>query len=125
MADSTYTPTEVARTKTSGELVGIFTVVFSAGDYVAGGLLPAVTFSQVVGFTPRKPIWVEIKGNNGYYYEFVYATQKIMIRAQTNAAAEDAPLGELAVAALPEGVTLDLVRVRVAYIATRQLMPNS
>lgn len=118
MASSVYTPTLVKRTKTSAELIGVFTLAFSNADYVVGGLLPAATFAQKEGFTPRKPDWVTISGNAGYIYAYVQATGKIMIFAQTNAAAEDAPLGELAAAPMPAAVLADVVRVRVSWFTT-------
>ncbi len=118
MANSVYTPTLVKRTKTSAELTGIFTLVFSNADYVAGGLLPAFTFTQKGGFTNRKPDWVTIAGNAGYIYAYVYASGKIMVFAQTNAAAEDAPLGELAVAAMPATALDDVIRCRVSWFTT-------
>jgi len=121
MADSVYTPTLVKRTKTSAELVGIFTVSFSNADYVAGGLLPASTFAQKGGFTNRKPDWVEIVGNAGFIYAYVYASGKVMVFAQTNAAAEDAPLGELAVAAMPAAALADVIRARVGWFTTPAL----
>ncbi len=122
MATSVYTPTLVKRTKTSAELVGIYTLAFSTADYATGGLLPGTnTFAVKTGFTNRKPDWVDIQGNAGYIYSYVYASGKIMIFAQTNAAAEDAPLGELAVAAMPAAALADVIRCRVGWFTTPAL----
>lgn len=121
MATSVYTPVLVKRTKTSAELVGIFTLSFSNADYATGGLLPSTTFAQVGGFTNRKPDWVEVVGNAGYIYAYVYASGKIMVFAQTNAAAEDDPLGELAVAAMPAAALADVIRCRVGWFTTPAL----
>ena len=121
MAASSLTPTLVKRTKTSGELTGIFTLAIGAGDYAAGGLAFTSTFSQKAGFTSRKPDWVTVIGISGYFYEYVYSTGKLQIRAQTNAAAEDAPLGEIADGATPAGIVADTIRARVGYFTTPAL----
>ena len=47
---------------------------------------------------------VVFDANNGYVFGYDYTNKLILIRAQTNAAAEDAPLGELTdSAAVPAG----------------------
>jgi hypothetical protein len=53
----------------------------------------------------------------------VYASQKIKIRQDGGTSGAAAPLVEIPVAAMP--VLEDLVRARVCYIATPQLMPNA
>lgn len=85
------------------------------GNYAAGGM--AADFQALCAgiTTSKQPVHVAIQGIAGYVYEYDYTNKKIIIRAQTNAAAEDAPLGELTVAALPAGVTGDTIRARIVF----------
>lgn len=121
MAASTLTPTLVKRTKTSGELTGIFTLAIAAGDYAAGGLAFTTSFSQKGGFTNRKPDWVTVVGISGYVYEYVYSTQKLQIRQDGGTSGAAAPLPEIPTAATPAAVVADTIRARVAWFTTPAL----
>jgi len=116
MATSVVTTTLVKRTKTSAELVGIFSISIAAGDYTTGGF--ALPISSRIGYTNRQPDFVDIKGIAGYVYEYVASTRKFQIRQSAGSAA---PLVELAAAATPAAVVADVIRAKVCYLTTPAL----
>lgn len=69
--------TLVKRTKTSGEIVGIFTLTAS-GSYSTGG--DSLDFSTIIGFTNQQPDFVQIVGIAGYRYEYDIANKKVLVR---------------------------------------------
>lgn len=89
----------------------IGTITVTAGDYVAGGI--ALNLNQADVKASRTLLWASIRGIAGYDYEYIKGTDnsngKLMIRAQTNAAAAGDPLGDLPVAAMPAAVIADTI----------------
>lgn len=122
MPASTLTPTVVERGKTSAELIAIFTLAIGAGDYAAGGLAFTSTFSQVAGWSNRKPNWVVVEGISGYEYRFNYSTGKLMIFQDAGAGN---PSAEIPTAATPAAVVADTIRARVGHVVKARLTPNS
>ena len=89
----------------------IGTITVTAGDYVAGGI--ALNLNQADVKASRTLLWASIRGIAGYDYEYIKGADnslgKLMIRAQTNAAAAGDPLGDLPVAAMPAAVIADTI----------------
>lgn len=121
MADSvaTITVPDMNSTRTSPpffEARGSAAV--GAGDYATGGIVMSLAAPLVKAQRPPKR--VVVTGIAGYIYVFVPGTTiangKLMIFAQTNAAAEDAPLGELAVAAMPAAVIADTINFVAEFL---------
>ena len=77
----------------------LMTVAIDANPatYLTGGLVMALNDPLIKA--QRKPQVVYVQGIAGYEYRYVPGTDntngKLLVLAQTNAAAEDAPLGEL------------------------------
>lgn len=111
-ADITVTVTDELPLPGKGMLVfGTLAVDAAADTYAVGGLvLGAANFrGKVVIPVEQAPRYLFAKGRAGYMYEYNVATGKLLVRAQTNAAAEDAPLGELAAAAIPAALSGDVI----------------
>lgn len=119
MADSVATPTVTAQHMEGGKYHVYGTVAIGADplEYATGGI--AMSFLQAAIKATRTPIFVTVIGIAGFIYEYVFGTDAsdglLMIRAQTNAAAEDAPLGELAVAAIPAAVSGDTIKFHAVF----------
>jgi len=112
VADITVTVTDELPLPGRGSIVyGTLAIDASADTYAAGGLvLDATNFRGKTVLSPEvKPKILLARGIAGYVYEYDRTGGKLLVRAQTNAAAEDAPLGELADAAIPAGVSGDTV----------------
>jgi len=112
VADITVTVTEEMPLPGNGVIVyGTLAIDAAADTYAAGGLvLTGANFRAKTVLSPEAlPQVLHARGIAGYYYEYNRATGKLLVRAQTNAAAEDAPLGELAAAAIPAGVSGDTI----------------
>lgn len=96
---------------------GTLVVGASPGTYTIGGIL--LNLNQALVKASRTPISVTITGIAGYIYEYIKGTDnsngKLMIRAQTNAAAAGDPLGELAASAIPAGVSGDTITYTASY----------
>lgn len=112
MATSTATPTVTKQWADSAyHVYGTVAIGADPLEYLAGGLVFNLFQSNIKA--TRVPVQVKVQGISGYIYEYVNGTDasdgKLIIRAQTNAAAEDAPLGELADAAIPAGVSGDTI----------------
>jgi hypothetical protein len=92
-------------------VMGTLAVDAASDTYATGGL--ALGVAEFAGKVPvasgQAPKHLIATGIAGYVYEFKKATNRLQIRAQTNAAAEDAPLGELAASAIPAGVSGDTI----------------
>ena len=103
-------------------VLGTLAVAPAADTYAGGGLALGATefLNKVVLAQQVGPVWLIAFGKSGYLYEFDAVAKKLIIRAQTNAAAEDAPLGELTVGAIPAGVSGDVIN----FIALFAKFPN-
>ena len=110
----TLTPTESWDDGKRIHVQGALAITPSADTYATGGLaVPIAVVPGVVSTT--KPVVFSASGIAGYIYEYDYTASKLRVRAHVNAAAEDAPLGELAVAATPAGVSGDTIRFYAIY----------
>lgn len=126
MAASTVTVTANIETPLVGKgvlVIGTLAISAAADTYATGGLaLGAAEFRNKVALSVEsKPRWLIAFGKSGYFYEYDVANGKLLVRAQTNAAAEDAPLGELTAAAMPAGVSGDTIN----FIALFDKFPNA
>lgn len=91
---------------------GTIAITASPATYTAGGI--AINLNQSDVKASRTPSDIQIQGISGYIYSYVKGSDNsnglLKIFAQTNAAAEDAPLGELTDAsAIPAGVSGDTI----------------
>jgi hypothetical protein len=111
----TVTVTEQIAGSRGYEVFG--TLAIAAGDYTNNGIL--LNFVQAKLKASRAPLFVEIYGIGGFIYSFVpgstAANGLLRIFAQTNGAAEDAPLGQLAAAATPAAVVADTISFRAYF----------
>lgn len=117
MAVATITPTVVEAFPGLGnvvQVIGTLAVSANPDTYAVGGL--ALGEPEFRGKLPlsagKAPKRLHATGKAGYHYEYDRVAAKLLVRAQTNAAAEDAPLGELAASAIPaalSGDTIDFV----------------
>jgi len=97
---------------------GTIAIGASPLTYTLGGI--ALNFNQSAIKASRTPGTVVIQGISGYIYSYVPGTDNsnglLKIFAQTNAAAEDAPLGELADAsAIPAAVSSDTITFQATW----------
>lgn len=101
-----------------GQTVVRGTLAITGADYASGGLILPLNLAAIP--TRSLPVMCRVWGQAGYQYSFIKGTTlangKVSIRAQTNAAAEDDALGELAVAALPAGVTGDVINFEGIFV---------
>ena len=107
-----------------GQIVsGSLAVDASADTYADGGLaLGATEFANKVPLAQGvKPLALFATGIAGFVYEYDQANGRLFIRAQTNAASEDAPLGELTVAAIPAAVSGDTI----TFVAFFEKFPSA
>ena len=99
---------------------GTVAITASAAVYVAGGIAMSLAGSDIKA--SRTPVRVTVWGIGGYIYQYVKgadaASGLLRIFAQTNAAAEDDPLGQLAAAAMPAGVSGDTVEFEAVFLGT-------
>lgn len=105
MAAAVFTLTKVTQGTLGRGMFAVYNFTSDGGDYATGGKAPSGVnaFSSTSRYR-REPDVVLFDANNGFVYGYDYTEKKILIRAQTNAAAEDAPLGELTdAAAVPAG----------------------
>jgi len=114
MATASVTVTVVQEMPLPGKglfVVGALAIDASPDVYAGGGLaLGSAEFAgkvSVAGGQDPKYVWA--CGIAGYRYEYDSTNHLLLIRAQTNAAAEDAPLGELAASAIPAAVSGDTI----------------
>ena len=98
-------------------VLGTIAIGASPLEYVTGGI--AMNLNQAAIKASRTPIKVNVTGQAGFIYAYDPGTDnsngKLMIFAQTNAAAEDAPLGELAAAAIPADCSNDSIVFEAVY----------
>lgn len=122
MADAVATPT-VPDTNSTTFRAPIFeargTISVNGDNYKTGGI--ALSFALPLVKAQRAPKRVDIQGIAGYIYRYVPGTTvadgKLMIFAQTNAAAEDAPLGELTNGnAIPAAVQADTISFKGEWL---------
>jgi hypothetical protein len=104
-ADSTY------------HVFGTLAVGANPLEYTTGGI--AMNLNQAAVKASRTPIRVTVVGQAGFVYEYDPGTDnsngKLLIRAQTNGAAEDDPLGQLAAAAIPAACSGDSITFEAVY----------
>ena len=119
MADAVATIT-VSRVWIDGgmqHVTGTVAVSAAAAAYVADGIAMSLRDPQIK--SSRVPIDVSVGGRGGYTYSYVNGSDNsdglLRIFAQTNVAAEDAPLGQLAVAAIPAGVSGDTIGFHATF----------
>jgi len=113
MATATAVPTVTKQWADSAyHVIGTVAVGATPLEYATGGLIMSFAIPAVKATRPPKIVLVH--GVAGFVYEYIDGADarlgKLIIRAQTNAAAEDAPLGELAVAAIPAAVAADVIK---------------
>lgn len=118
MAESTVTTTVTKQWADSAyHVTATLAIGASPLEYATGGI--AMNLNQAAIKASRTPLRVQVSGQAGFIYEYDPGTDnsngKLLIRAQTNAAAEDAPLGELAVAAIPAAVSGDSIVAEILY----------
>ncbi len=89
-----FTLTKVTQGTLGRGMFAIFDFTSDGGTYTTLGIAPTLTFASHSRYR-REPDAVFFDSNNGYVYEYHHTSKLIQIRAQTNAAAEDDPLGEL------------------------------
>lgn len=97
MAAAVFTLSKVTEGKIGRGDIVIFSLAVDTGDYTTGGIAPTPTFASFNRYR-REPSLVLFDSNDGYVYGYDYTNKLILVRAQTNAAAEDAALGELTTA---------------------------
>jgi len=90
-----FTLTQSTKGTLGRGMFAVFAFTSDGGTYTTGGIAPSLVFNAYSRYR-REPDIVLFDPNNGYVYSYDYTNKLILIRAQTNAAAEDAPLGELA-----------------------------
>ncbi len=104
-ADSVYT------------VLGTLAIGASPLEYTTGGIV--MNLNQAAIKASRTPIRVTVIGQAGYFYEYDPGTDnsngKLLIRAQTNAASEDDPLGQLAASAIPAACSGDSITFEAVY----------
>lgn len=82
-------------------------IVIGAADYSTGGVpFRTQLLAAVPGQGPNSIAKINIQGVSGYFYEYVKSDGKLKIR-QSVAAGN--PFAELSAAALPAGVTSDVL----------------
>lgn len=121
MATAVATPT-VTQTWFDGKMfhaIGTIAVDANPDTYATGGLV--LDFAQDLIKAQRVPQFVDIKGQAGYQYTYINGTDVtdglLMIRAQTNGAAEDDPLGELTNgAAIPAACSGDTIKFHAMWL---------
>lgn len=105
MAAAIFTLTTTGkRNLGGGALMAYGTLAADTGDYAVGGIAPTPSFASLDPVGNREPDLVLFGTEDGYILSYDVSAKKILVRAQDNAAAEDAPLGELAASATPAGV---------------------
>jgi len=115
MAAAVFTLAKGSRGTLGRGMFAIFDFTSDGGDYAVGGVATTLPFASHSRYR-REPDIVLFSASNGFVYSYDYTNKLVIIRAQTNAAAEDAPLGELAVAAVPAGARAG-VRVMALWFA--------
>jgi hypothetical protein len=113
MADAVATPTPTFQ-RAGGDgyrVTGTIAISASPAVYVANGIV--LSFLQAAIKAQRVPRSVVITGISGYVYSYVAGTTAgdglLRIFAQTSAASEDDPLGQLAASAIPAAVSSDTI----------------
>jgi hypothetical protein len=101
------------------EAVGTVAIDASPATYTLGGIACSLALPLVKA--QRAPKNVDVFGKAGYIYRYIPGTNvtngKLMIFAQTNAAAEDAPLGELADnSAIPAACSGDTITFKAEFL---------
>src|SRR5574339_25156 len=108
VATITLTPVESWDDGKRIHVCGTLAISAASDTYAAGGL--AVPTPAVPGVpSTAEACRFEAEGLAGYQLTYVKSTKKLRVNAQTNAAAEDAPLGELAAAAVPAALSGDTI----------------
>lgn len=102
------------RSKTSGVLNGIFSLTFS-GSYSTGG--EALDLSTLIGFTNRRPDFVEVVGVAGYIYKYDYANKKVLVYIPTTPST-NAPFAQHSAATYDAAVSGDTVKLLAFWFAT-------
>jgi len=92
----------------------IATLAIAAGDYVAGGLdIATPLIAAIAGQTDKTTILdARIAGIAGYVFEYVKSTGKLQVR---NASAAGPVLVELAAAATPAALVVDIITATVKF----------
>lgn len=86
-------------------VIGTIAIGANPGTYAAGGLALSFVGQEFIK-SDLKPKYITIFGVGGFIYQYVLSTSKVMIF--TGAAAQ-AALTELATAAVPAGVSGDVI----------------
>jgi hypothetical protein len=97
---------------------GTVAISASPAAYATGGIVMSLVNALIKAQRPPKQ--VDVVGKAGYIYRYIPGTTLanglLMIFAQTNAAAEDAPLGELAVTAIPAACSGDTITFEARWL---------
>lgn len=98
-------------------VLGTIAITVSPAVYVANGILMSLRDPAIKA--SRAPVDVRVQGQGGFMYSYVKGTDNsdglLRVFAQTNAAVEDDPLGQLAAAAIPAGVSGDTIRFKATF----------
>lgn len=89
------------------EVHGTFT---ASGNYATGG--DAVAWTSLNIKSTKSPIFVDVKGIGGYFYEYDHANSKLIVR-ECAASATLAP--QIAASSYPSGVTGDTIKYRAVF----------
>ncbi len=102
MADAVVTMTKIGEIPFGNGWAELYNFTTDDGDYTVGGLSATIvgTGTKVPRYL-RQPDFTYMDSQGGYLYNYDPDTACFLIRAQDAAAAEDAPLGELAAAQVP------------------------
>jgi len=111
VAAITLTPTESWDEGKRIHVVGTLAIAPAADTYAAGGLAVPVPNAPGVN-AAAKPILFIATGIAGYYFEYVYTTNRL--KARTGAAAQTG-LTEVTAGAVPAGLSGDTTRFYAIY----------
>ncbi len=95
-------------------VAGTLAIGAAALTYPAGGIPVPTPAVPGIGATTKASIF-RANGLAGYLFQYDRANAKLLVGAQTNAAAEDAPLGELAASAVPAALSGDTIYFHGIY----------
>ena len=121
-AVATVTVATINQTWKSDKMFVVWGTVAISADpatYTTDGIV--MSFAHPLIKASRTPVIVNVRGIAGYIYSYIKGTDAfnglLRVFAQTNAAAEDAPLGQLTgAAAIPAGVSGDTITFEATFL---------
>ena len=106
---ASFTPLKVVDT---GDVYLAIGTLALSGNYAAGGESLATTFDVISIKSSRQVIHLVATGVKGHFYEYNYATDKLMVRECAGSAAV---AGEIAASGYPVTVTGDTITVTAFF----------